>query len=167
MNRFIIEIKWGIIFSQITLVWMIIEKSVGLHDQLIAKQAIYSNLFAIPAIIVYVLALKNKKKAFYNNNINWAQAFVSGIYLSIVIALLSPLIQYITFEFISPNYFENMVKHTVSNKILSFEKATEIFNERSYIIQNSIASLSMGVVTAAVISYFIQTKNINLKVKNK
>ena len=65
MKKFAIEIKWGILFSVATLVWMIIENSVGLHDVYIGKQARYTNLFGIVAVVIYVLALREKKYLFY------------------------------------------------------------------------------------------------------
>jgi hypothetical protein len=40
----------GYVFTIMTLLWMLLEKSVGLHDKHIDKQAIYTNLIALPAI---------------------------------------------------------------------------------------------------------------------
>ncbi len=38
MNRFAIEIKWGIIYSCAVLAWMSFEKAIGLHDENISEQ---------------------------------------------------------------------------------------------------------------------------------
>jgi len=65
MSNLKIEIKWAIIFSVIGLMWMVLEKLVGLHSTHIDKHMYLTNLFAIPAIIVMVLALKDKKRVFY------------------------------------------------------------------------------------------------------
>lgn len=59
--KFKTEIKWVIIFAVVALLWMVFEKLVGLHDEHIDKHLYPTNLFIIPAIIVYVLALKDKK----------------------------------------------------------------------------------------------------------
>ncbi|MFD0779316.1 hypothetical protein ACFQZF_13425 [Flavobacterium myungsuense] len=64
MKKIAIEIKWGLLFSIATLVWMIIENVVGLHDKYISKHLIYTNLFAIIAIAIYFLALKEKNTLF-------------------------------------------------------------------------------------------------------
>ena len=68
MKNFSIEIKWGVLFSIVSLAWMLLEKTVGLHDQYIAKQAMYTNLFGLVAIGIYILALSDKKKNFYKKN---------------------------------------------------------------------------------------------------
>ena len=117
MKKFSIEIKWGIQFSLLSIVWMILEEVVGLHDQYIGKQAIYTNLFGIVAIIVYYLALRDKKKHFFRNKIDWRQGFLSGVALSFVICLLSPLVQYVTFTYVSPDFFVNIIHYAVSHKI--------------------------------------------------
>jgi hypothetical protein len=102
MKKFAIEIKWGILFSVATLVWMIIENSVGLHDVYIGKQARYTNLFGIVAVVIYILALREKKHLAYKGVMNWQQGFLSGVVLSVVVSVLSPLVQYISFTFITP-----------------------------------------------------------------
>jgi hypothetical protein len=65
MGNIKIEIKWAIIFSVMTLLWMLLEKLAGLHSTYIDYHLYLTNLFAIPAIWIMVLALKDKKKNFY------------------------------------------------------------------------------------------------------
>jgi len=60
MKAIRIEIKWAIIFSIIVLLWMVLEKLSGLHSQYIDYHIYLTNLFAIPAIWLVVLALKIK-----------------------------------------------------------------------------------------------------------
>ncbi|MEZ4690566.1 MAG: hypothetical protein R3A12_10435 [Ignavibacteria bacterium] len=57
-----IEIKWGVIFIVMMLLWTFLEKSVGLHSQYISLHPIYSNFVIIPSVIIFVLALLDKKK---------------------------------------------------------------------------------------------------------
>ncbi len=159
MKKFSIEIKWGIQFSILSIVWMIIEKSAGLHDQYISKQSIYTNLFGIIAIAIYTLALLDKKKNCYNGLMDWKQGFVSGVVLSFVIAVLSPMVQYITFTYISPNFFTNIIRYAVSNKIQTQSQAETFFSMKSYIIQGIFGALSMGVITAALVALLVKTKN--------
>lgn len=62
MKSITIEVKWVILFSLMGLVWMVLEKLTGLHDQYIDYHLYLTNLFAIPAVLFMVWALKNKKK---------------------------------------------------------------------------------------------------------
>ena len=91
MKNIKIELKWAIIFSVVGLLWMVLEKLTGLHGKYIDYHLYLTNLFAIPAIIVMVMALKDKKKNFYNGQMSYKQGLISGTILSIIIAVLSPL----------------------------------------------------------------------------
>ncbi len=158
MKKISIEIKWAILYSIMSILWMFLEKIVGLHEIHIDKQPIYTNLYAIPAIIIYFQALKNKKKVTYINNITWKEGFVSGIILSFIIAIFSPLIQYISLSIISPEFFINAIKNSVEKKYMSQSVAESYFNIKSYIIQGFFSTLSMGTITGAIIAILIQTK---------
>tara|TARA_B100000378_G_C18043838_1_gene411395 strand:+ start:425 stop:904 length:480 start_codon:yes stop_codon:yes gene_type:complete len=158
MKKFAIEIKWGIIFTIVALLWMFLEKQLGWHDELIAKQAIYTNFFGIIAIIVYVLAIRDKKKNFYQGDMTWTQGFISGMVVSIVVAILSPLAQYISLEVISPEYFPNVIDYAVENGKMTRENAEAYFNLKSYIIQSFFFSLVVGIVTSAIIALFLRSR---------
>jgi hypothetical protein len=47
MSQYKIEIKWALIFFIVSLIWIFLEKLVGLHDAHIDKHPIYTNFFAI------------------------------------------------------------------------------------------------------------------------
>ncbi len=158
MKKFAIEIKWGIIFSLISLAWMFLEKGLGWHDENISQHAIYTNFFAIIAIVLYILALLDKKKNFYNGNLTWSQGFISGIVISVVVAILSPIAQYITHQFITPDYFNNIIAYSVESGAMTREAAEGYFNLTSYIIQSFFFALVVGVVTSAIVAYFVKTK---------
>lgn len=154
-----IEIKWAILFSIMGLVWMLLEKLSGLHSTYIDYHLYLTNLFAIPAIWVMVLALKEKKKVFYNGNITYLQGLLSGIVLSIIIALISPLTQWITSYIITPEYFPNVIKRSVEiGYYKSTAEAEADFNYSNYAIQGAIAAFVMGLVTTAIAMIFLRTK---------
>ncbi len=157
MKKFKTEIKWAVIFSACTLGWMFFEKIMGWHNELIAKHYLYTNFFAIVAIIIYVKAIKDKKENDLNGQMTWKQGFVSGIALSVFIAVLSPLVQFNVATFISPDFFSNAINHTVENG-KDKAMAEAYFNLKSYMMQSAFGALSMGVVTAAIVALFIKNK---------
>jgi len=161
MKNVKIEIKWAIIFSVIGLLWMVLEKLCGLHGKYIDYHLYLTNLFAIPAIIVMVMALKDKKKNFYNGQMNYKQGLISGIILSAIIALLSPLTQWITSFVITPEYFPNVIKRSVEiGYFKTTAEAAANFNYQNYTIQGAIGALVMGIATTAIAMIFIRTKKM-------
>lgn len=159
MKNLKIEIKWTLIFSLMVLAWMFLEKLSGLHDTYLDYHLYLTNLFAIPAIWVMVLALKDKKKTTYQGKMTYLEGFVSGVLLSIFIALLSPLTQWITSYVITPDYFANVIKRSVELGIYDNTEAAEAqFNYANYAIQGAIGALLMGIITTAIAMIFIRTK---------
>ncbi len=160
MKNIKIEVKWAIIFSVMVLIWMVLEKLIGLHGKYIDYHLYLTNLFAIPAIVVMVLALKDKKRSYYNGRISYKEGLISGIILSVIIALLSPLTQWITSYVITPEYFPNVIKRSVELGYYSTTAEAEAnFNYKNYAIQGMIGAFIMGVLTTAIAMIFIRTKN--------
>lgn len=158
MKNYIIEIKWAVIFSGASLLWIVIEKMTGLHDQNIANQQAYSLIFALPAIVIFALALRDKKKNALNGTMQWKEGVISGIILSLFIAVLSPVVQWIGYTVISPQFFPNAVKHFTDSHILTEAKAMEIFNLPAYMKKGITEALSMGVITSALVALFVKSK---------
>ncbi|PRX42440.1 DUF4199 domain-containing protein [Salegentibacter salegens] len=158
MKNYVIEIKWGVIFFAASLLWMYFEKLMGWHDVLIAKHAIYTNFFGLIAIAVYLFAIHDKRKNFFGGKMRWKQGFVSGVILSIVIALLSPIGQLITHYLISPEFFENSIESSVERNAMKREDAEAYFNLSSYIVQSIAGALMFGVVTAAFAALILKRK---------
>jgi len=159
MKNITIETKWAILFSLVGLLWIVLEKLSGLHGKYIDYHLYLTNLFAIPAITLLVLALKDKKKNFYSGQMNYKQGLISGIVLSIIIALLSPLTQWITSYVISPEYFPNVIKRSVEIGYFKTKAAAEAnFNYQNYAVQGAIGALVMGIATTAIAMIFIRTK---------
>jgi len=159
MKKITLEIKWGILFSIVSIVWMILEKTVGLHDIHVDKQLRYSYLFAFVALIVYSLALLDKKKQYYKGIMTWKQGFITGIIISFVVSALSPLVNYIIYTYISPTFFENIIRFSVENDIQNQTEAESYFCLNSYIIQGISESLSNGILISALVAFFVKTKN--------
>ena len=79
MKKFKIEFKWAVIMSIIFLAWMTLEKQLGFHDEKIKWQMFFTMLIIFPNFLLYYLALSDKKKNYYNGEMNWKQGFISGV----------------------------------------------------------------------------------------
>ena len=157
MKKFAIEIKWGIRYAFLWILWLYIEKSSGYYEAKIGDYALYSLLFYFVTFFVYYVAIKEKKKDFFMGQMSWKQGCVTGIFLTVVMTLLTPICQMIFQKAIAPEFFPNMIEYSIS-KGNSREAAENYFNLSSYIIQSIFSTLSFGVVISAVVALFLQTK---------
>ncbi len=158
MRYIIIELKWAIIFTVSMLVWMLLEHTMGWHDAYIAEHWWLTLLFIPVAFLLYYLALKEKRRRFYNGKITWFQAFLSGCLLGLFVALLSPLAQYINHEYIAPSYFPNIIAYSVDNSLLTREEAVANFNLKSYMLQSAVGAIVAGIITSAIVALLVKRK---------
>jgi len=158
MKTIKIEIKWAVLFAIMMLLWMLMEKLLGLHDEHIDKHMVYTNFVAIPAILMYVFALLDKRKNFYNGVMTYGQAFTSGLIMSLIIAVLTPLTQYITSTVITPNYFANVIEYAVAEGMMTQTDAEAYFNLQNYIIQSTVFAPVMGIITTLLVGLFVRKK---------
>ena len=159
MKTLKIELKWALIFIASLLLWMLLERITGLHDEYIHLHQYVTLLYAIVAILIYVLALKDKRKNGYAGSASYSQLFKSGLIMTLIITALSPLTQYIVSEEITPDYFNNVVAYSVeSGYFESMEQAEAEFNLENYILTSTVWALVMGIATTAIVSIFLQKK---------
>lgn len=158
MNSIKIELKWALTFVGATLLWMIMERVVGLHDEHIGQHAIYTNFFAIPAIAVYVFALLDKRKNFYQGAMTYKQGFISGAIITLIVTLFTPATQYIVSTFITPEYFPSVIEYSVREGKMTREDAENYFNMKSYIVQGLVGAPVMGLLTTAIAAYFTRKR---------
>ncbi|WP_069131639.1 DUF4199 domain-containing protein [Rhodohalobacter halophilus] len=154
MEKYKTEIKWGVLFTVVLMLWMVFEWAMGWHGEKIDRHATMTNIFAIIAVLVYVIAFLDKRKRDFGGSMTWAQGFMTGFGITVVVAILSPLAQWIIHTFISPEFFENMIDHAVETGETSRSEARGFFNLKSYMIMGSLGALVMGIVTSAVVAIF-------------
>ena len=159
MKKIRIEIKWAIYFALMTLAWMVLEKLSGLHGKYIDYHLYLTNLFLISSIWFMVLALKDKKNNYFTGNMSYKQGLISGIIISAIIALLSPLTQWIISYVITPAYFPNVIKRSVElGYFKTIAEAEANFNYKNYAINSTIFAFVFGIVITAIAMIFIRTK---------
>jgi ascorbate-specific PTS system EIIC-type component UlaA len=158
MNRLKIELKWAFIFMAMMLVWMVLERITGLHDVHLDKHEIYTNFVAIPAILIYVLALRDKREKFYGGTMSYGQGVISGLIITLVVTIFTPLTQYITSTLITPDYFNNVIKYAVGLGKMTQDEAEAYFNLKNYILQSTMFAPIMGIVTTLIVAIFVKKK---------
>ena len=158
MKKYTTELKWAGIFIVVGFVWMIGERAVGLHSTHIDKHAIYTNLFAIPAIAIYVLALLDKRKNELKGSMTYKQGFMTGFIITLIITVLAPVTQWITSTIITPDYFTNAINHAVTSGATTQAEAEAFFSLGSYMLQATIGAFVMGLLTTLVVAAIVKTK---------
>lgn len=157
MKKFRIELKWGFLFFLSGLAWMALEKNLGWHDRLIEQHATYTLLYAPLAIFIYVIALWEKKKKTYQGRMTYLQGLLSGLLITLVVVVLTPLSQYVSHSLISPTYFPNIIQLSVSSGKRTLPEAEAYFNLMNYTTQSVFFAGVMGILTTVVVMIFMKS----------
>ncbi len=141
-----------------SLIWMVLERVAGLHDQHIEQHAIYTNFVAIPAIAIYVLGLLEKRTRYYGGSMTYGQGFKAGLIITLVVTLLTPLTIWLTLALITPDFLENASSYAVESGKMEQQAAEAYFSQGNYMIQSIVGAPIMGILTTAVVALFTRKK---------
>lgn len=153
-----LEVKWGLIFSLASLLWIAGEYLLGLHDRYIDRQAVLTNLFFFPAVLIMYLAVRDKRRR-QGGRIGFSEALLCGIGVSVIVAILAPAVQYIFSRWINPRFFEEMIRHSVGSGKLSLEQARQHFNLNAYMLMSSIGAIGAGGLTSLALALVMRTRD--------
>ena len=84
----------------------------------------------------------------------YKEGLISGLIISVVVALLTPLSQWITNTYITPDYFENAINYAIEHKDETRETAKKTFNLQTYMWMSFVFALVIGAVTSAIVAIF-------------
>jgi len=152
-----LEIKYALIYSLITLAWLLLEFLFGLHTTYIEYHPIVTMFALIPTILVYRKFFLDKKKSL-GNSITLLDAIKSGLLLTVFIAILSPIMLFIFHYVINPSFFDSMIKYSVENKKATFEQATDYFNFNSYLQMTVAGGLFIGTLISVISALIVRDK---------
>lgn len=158
MKNYSIEIKWAVIYVILSFLWIFVQKFLGFFDENISKHLFFSVLIVLILFPLFYFAQTDKKKNFLNGQMSWKQGFLSGAIIIVIATLFVPLLQYLTYEIINPDFFAKTIDFYTKNRKMDAIDAATRFNLKSYIIQGISDSLSFGIIFAAIVAFFTKSK---------
>lgn len=158
MKKIYIEFKWAIIFSIALLCWILLEKKMG-WDNNIENFWWLTLLFGPFAILLYLLALREKRRRVFGGEMTWTQGLITGAVISLFVALLSPLTEYVTYNIFTQENFNTIAETSVTNNLMANTKMNDIFNINHYRWQSAFGLFIFGVITSGISAFFVRKKH--------
>lgn len=163
MKKVSIEIKWAIMFTIAYLCWILFEKIMGWENDRI-ENFWWLTLFFTPfAIFFFILAMREKRRRVYHRNMTWKQGFLTGLVISLFVALLSPITEYISYNFFTPENFNAISDSSVTNKLVANTKMNDILNIDNYRWQSAFGLLGLGIIISAISAIFTRREEKNFE----
>lgn len=159
MNKIGIELKWAAIITTFTCVWAAMEKALGYHTDF-SNIIVTAFFYYILLTLLWAVAFIDKKKSLGKGAVwEFKNAFKFGLFLTGLLTILSPIAQYIIYQTISPDYFENIIQYQLAKGKQTRESLELIHNLNFTIRQGVMNSLSLGVIFSALYAWVFKTKN--------
>jgi hypothetical protein len=158
MKRMKTELKWAIFYAIMTMAWSLTGKFLGFHDSKIAAGAIFNILIIVPSVIIYVLSMREKQLRYFSGHASYIQIFKSGVILTLFVTILGPIDPVFT-NMISPDLFHNSIQFMVTSNQMTEADAVKQFTLPSFIVQGIFGSVTFGLIYAAIISIFLNSKS--------
>ncbi len=158
MRKYSIEFKWAAIATLAALLWMFMIKSLGFHTQDKIRYVVgFDVLFNLVLILIYYLGIRQKKIEYYKGVITWQKAFFSGLVMCIMITFFFPIVQYITFNQVTPDFMSTLRTALQTQTSMPIEETIKNSSFDLFLRNGVTNNLSFGVVIVAVVAYFTQS----------
>ena len=163
---FKIALKYGVLIVVFIFIWVSLEYFVGLHTDYIQYHPIATLLsLIIPLVLLYYAMRESQKK--FEGNFNYIESFKTGVIVTFVVAILSPLTQWLFHAVVFPGYFDSMRAYTEAHAlaqgidpVVAREEAVGEFNMASYLMRTFLGALVAGVVMSAILALFVRDKEL-------
>lgn len=163
MNKIGIELKWAAIITTFTCLWASLEKSLGYHKDF-SNILMMAFLFYILLTFLWAFAFIDKKKSLGKNAVwEFKDAFKFGLFLTGLLTILNPIAQYIIYNTISPDYFNNVIEYQLAKGKQTREALELIHNMNFTIRQGVMNTLSLGVIYTALYAWVFKAKKADIK----
>lgn len=158
LSDYRIERRFGVYFALISLLWVLLERLIGLHGARIEHHATFSLFFAIPAVSIYVIGMIKKRDEVLNGSMTYGQAVLCGSLITLVVVALSPITYTLIPTVISPDFFDNMIVYVVEAGRMTQEDAQAYFSPGNYRLQGAVGALGLGLLTTLIVGAFVRKK---------
>lgn len=158
MKKIYIELKWAVIFSITLLCWILFEKTMGWNKEQFEDFWWLTLFFAPFAVLMYLLALREKRRRVFGGEMTWIQGFISGVIISLFAALLSPLTEYVAYNFFTPDYFNTIAESSVTNDLMARTKMNNLLHINNYRWQSAFGLFGFGVLNSVIAAFFVRKR---------
>ena len=159
MTKNAFEIKWAFVLTIAQLLWIVCEKQIGLYTTHIEDFSVYTHLFFVPALVVYLLALLEIKNKHANGTITYRQGLFAGLRIMYISTMLSPIT--ITFRFVFFDLLSNLNSYFFDKTAISPGDTGDSSAFLWILILGLTATPVTGFILSTIIPLFIRGKSIS------
>lgn len=144
-------IRYGLFFALAIFLWAVAETMLGLHDRYIRYHEYLSYFFAVPSVGIMYLGIRASEEA-PGQGMRFRKALLSGLGITVVVALFCPVVWLVFCTFINPEFLDNLAQYAVEAKAMPPSLAMERYALPNYLFVSAFSTVLIGVVISLVIA---------------
>ena len=161
-----IALKYGVLIVLFSLIWIGLEYLVGLHTEYVGYHPLVTLLtLVIPLLFMYFGIREAQRSQRFVSHFSYSDAFKTGLSITLVVAVLNPLVQWLTYLLVFPGFFESLQASAQANLLaqgvdlkVAERLAAEDYSLGRYLWQSFVGTLVGGVVISAILAFFVRDK---------
>lgn len=166
------EIRSGIALGLVFFLWLLLEYFLGLHTTNIDYHPLVSWLFIVIVGVGINWALKAKRDRYFGGKITFFQAFKTGLFITLVMTIVSPLMHFFYTVMVNPMYFDTMLAHSQQmieelnvDEVSKAKMLTRAMNENTllYTMGNTAIVLFVSGFVMSFFASLLIKRNVNPK----
>ena len=147
--------RYGTFFALAIFLWALGESALGLHDRHIGYHEYLSYFFAVPAVGIMYWGIVNGRNGLAAGRMGFRGAFLKGLGITAVVALLCPFVWYVFCRFVNPDFLDNMMRHAIEAKGMAVSLAKKRFSLVNHLLVSTLSTTVFGVVISLVIAIIV------------
>lgn len=159
-------LKYGFLIVIFLFLWLTLEYMVGLHSEHIQFHPIATLLSLIIPLLFLYYGMREAQKSYRGiEEFTYRKAFLTGLLISLVVAVLSPLGQWIFHALLAPGFFDSMQPNLEAQQLargvdaeVAREEAADASYLSTYLMQTAVGYLIAGAIMSAILAIFIRDK---------
>lgn len=163
---FKIALKYGVLIVLFSLIWIGLEYLVGLQTDYVEFHPLVTLLTLVVPLLFMYYGIREAKRS-SPAPFTYGDGFKAGVAIAIVVAILNPLVQWLSYTLVFPGYFETLQANAEAQQLalgvdleVARQQAGEEYNLQNYLWQAFMGTLVGGIVIAAIFAIFFRDKAV-------
>ena len=161
---FKIALKYGVYIVLFSFIWLCLEYWAGLHTDYVDYHPLATLLSLVVPLILLYYAMR-EAKSIEDDEFTYGDAFKVGLYVTLVVAVLNPLFQWLFQQVVFPDYLETMQANAEALELaqgidveVAQRVAAEEYELNSFLLRAFLGALVAGIVMSALLAIYVRDK---------
>jgi hypothetical protein len=152
----VVELRYAVLTSLATLLWLIVEFVVGFQDKYISVYPYITLLSLAVPVLCYRQAFREKRENL-GSNFTLGKALFAGFLLALLTSVFSIPVEIFFLQLINPDFMADMIRYAAIHSKQTEEAVAVYINLQSLVMETIIFTFITSIIIASVLAFRYRT----------